>query len=547
VGRILQLPQNLRLKIAAGEVIESPASVVKELIENSIDAGATLILIEIEGGGLKKILVRDNGEGIAPDDLPLAVQRFSTSKLKSEQDLERISTLGFRGEALASICAISRMKIISKTADSEGHSISCNEGEIGPVMKAPHPGGTTVEVRDIFFNLPARRKFLPSVSSLFREISKVFQHAALSRPGIHFTLIRDGREIANFPPASNLRERILQVMGKEFLDSLMEIEASVEEFYLKGFSSKRGTGRVRPTQIFFLNGRPIKNKELSAAINNAYSGILEKPKLPDAVVFLHAPPESFDVNVHPSKREVKFKKTGAIFSLFSKAVRVKGKEFTGEPGPIPRFLRREDRVEDASSPYPWERGVQKTDIFPASLSEGDEKIKILGQVRNLFIVVEKEDGLYLVDQHNAQERIIFERLRNEGGRSNILLIPLVLDLREDDLALLNQKEGELKRAGFNFEVVSGSSLIIKGIPSLLPASEAESAFVDALRGKDKVLATIACKASVKRGEPLSLEKMQNIVENLFKIDEPELCPHGRPTFIKFAWKDLARLIGRKDI
>lgn len=543
MGKILHLPKNLRLKIAAGEVIESPASVVKELIENSIDAGATSIVVEVEEGGLKRILVRDNGEGIAKEDLPLAVERFSTSKLKSEEDLTRIHTLGFRGEALASICAISKMKIISRVEGDEGYSISCTEGKITPPVNAPHPKGTTVEVRELFFNLPARKKFLPSVSSLFREISRVFQHAALSRPEVHFTLIKDGRELANYPPTPSLKERIASVMGREFLDTLMEIKAQAGGFVLSGYASKKGRGRMRPTQIFFLNSRPIKNRELSIALNNAYSGLLEKPRLPDGVIFLEAPVETYDVNVHPSKREVKFKDKGAIFHVFSLAV----KGWRGETSPIFSTISESPSSYDSKKEMAGPVETPSITFAKGGEESSEERVRVVGQVKNLFIIAEDKDALYLIDQHNGQERVIYERLVKERGGTNALLIPVVLDLREEDLALLSEKETELRKAGFDFEVLSGGSIVIKGIPSVLPPGEAESSFIEAIRGKEKVLATIACKASVKRGEPLPMELMKTIANQLLQLENPELCPHGRPTLIKLSWADLARLIGRKEI
>lgn len=543
MGKILHLPENLKLKIAAGEVIESPASVVKELIENSIDAGASSIVVEVEEGGLKRILVRDNGEGIVKEDLSLAVERFSTSKLKSEEDLTRIHTLGFRGEALASICAISKMKITSRVEGDEGYSISCTEGKISPPVNAPHPKGTTVEVRELFFNLPARKKFLPSVSSLFREISKVFQHAALSRSDIHFTLIKDGRELANYPPSSSLKERIAGVMGREFLETLMEIKAQAGVFALRGYASKKGMGRVRPTQIFFLNSRPIKNRELSVALNNAYSGLLEKPRLPDGIIFLEVPVETYDVNVHPSKKEVKFRDKSAIFHVFSLAV----KGWRSETSTVFSSIRE--------SPFPYaskKKTVSSGETPSITFAEEGEKsteerVRVVGQVKNLFIIAEDDDALYLIDQHNGQERVIYERLLKEGGGTNSLLIPVVLDLKEEDLVMLAEKEAELRKAGFEFEVLSGGSIVIKGIPSVLHPGEAESAFIEAIRRKEKVLATIACKASVKRGEPLSLELMKTIAAQLLQLENPELCPHGRPTLIKLSWADLARLIGRKEI
>ena len=533
MGKIISLPEKVKLKIAAGEVIETPASVVKELMENSMDAGANSITLEIKEGGLKEILLRDNGEGIFPEDLPLALERFSTSKIRNEDDLCRIKTFGFRGEALASIAAVSKIKITSKRKGKEGYSITSEGGQRNEILQSPHSEGTTVEVRDLFFNLPARKKFLPSVSSLFREITKIFQQGALSKPSIHFVMIRDGREVVNFPGVNSLKERISQVMGKNFLSSLMEIRAEAGEFSLYGYSSVPSAGRVRPSQIFFLNGRPVKNREFPIALNNSYSKIMEKPRLPEAIIFVKAPVDSYDVNVHPSKKEVRFKNKDVLFRLFSTAVSGNKKSFTTKT-----FVMERGKFYGETSGKKLNQEIE--------FGKDETNKRVLGQIRNLYIVVEDQDGLYLIDQHNAEERVIYERLKKLKEASKPLLIPFVIDLGKDDRILFNARMEELKKAGFDFELFSGDSVIIKGIPVFLDFDDAEKTFIEALRGKDKVLATIACKSAVKRGQVLSPERMKSIVDEIFALEAPELCPHGRPTMVKLTWNEIGKMVGRKD-
>ncbi len=533
MGQIHRLTEELKAKIAAGEVIENPASVVKELIENSLDASASKIVLRVEEAGLSLISVLDDGEGMEPEDMPLAFDRYSTSKIHRESDLLKIRTLGFRGEALASICAVSKVRLISSTGKGS-FAVECQGGEIGPAREFPHPRGTTVEVRDLFYNFPVRRKFLSSPSSLLREITRVFTTYSLGYPEVHFVFIRDGREVRNYPPSS-LGERIAQVMGREFLKGLREISGEYGQLRIYGYSSAPGKGRPRPNQFFFLNKRPVYNKEFYGALKAAYSGLIQSPNQPEAVIFLEAPEDSFDVNIHPSKREVKFREPGAIFSLFR--VAVKGKEKEGVLKTSPGV------VSDFSSPE--YSSVVSHDLFVASPREKD--YRIVGQVRGLFIVVEREDGLYLVDQHNAMERAIYERLKKGDVPSQPLLIPSVVDLSQEDMILLREKSEELKSAGFSYEELSGDTVVLRAHPSIVSAEKVEEVFLDALRGKEPVLATIACRASVKRGEILSMERMERIVEDLFSLENYQVCPHGRPIVIKFSWEELARKIGRNKL
>jgi len=526
------LAPEIRAKIAAGEVIEGPASVVKELVENSIDAGARKIVLRIEDSGLSLISVSDDGVGILPEDLPLALQRHTTSKLSSETDLLKIRTLGFRGEALASICAVSKMRLISRAGD-KSYSVECIQGQIGPIKEHPHPRGTTVEVRDLFFNFPVRKKFLPSPSSILREISRVFICYCLAYPQIHFIFVREGREVANYPPGS-LRERISRVLGREFLATLREIENQWGDMKVYGFSSAPGRGRPRPQLFFFLNRRPIYNKEVFSALKIAYSGLLQSPNLPEGVIFLEAPPSCYDVNIHPTKREVKFREPSVIYRLFLSAI--KGDYTSKAPSPAPRA------VESPPSPYGF--SPEKLEFQQAGV---EKDFRVIGQVRGIFIVVERDDGLYLVDQHNAMERALYEKLKRGKIPSQKLLIPAVLDLREDEALLLGQREEELREAGFDFQRLSGRSLALRAHPSIIPAERAEKVFLEALRGKDPVLATVACRASVKRGEALSAERMEKIVAELFQWENFQVCPHGRPIIVKLSWEELARKIGRREI
>ena len=590
MSRIHLLDSEVAQKIAAGEVIERPASVVKELVENSLDAGATDIRVELQDGGKRLVKVADNGSGMGRDDAALCFRRHSTSKIAVEEDLERIATLGFRGEALASIAAVSRLTLRTFDGAGDRGTMIEREGEkLLAVTDIAFPRGTTVEVRELFFNLPARRKFLRSSQSELGLITKYLTQAALANPGARFVLTHGAREIINCLPVEAFRDRIFQLFGRAILDGLMEVKAEEGESGVRGFSSRPLAGRGdRSVQHFFVNGRPVKDRILLAALNQAYTGILEKARYPEAFLFITVPYAEVDVNVHPAKAEVRFKDSQVVFRLILRAVQhgvgrlptlkeiyPLGVEGAAAPGvregagpgaegiPSLDFGLSPPRPEGASpagsfaggawvpSPAgeesggpgrrtPWARDSSASEGAPAGP-------RVFGQLGNLYIVAAEDDGLLVIDQHNAHERVLFDKFleidRDKAWPRKALLIPAILELTPSQVVSFEENAAVFEEIGFQAEMMGGRSLALKEYPDVFGADEAASVFLalleDAGRGdadpldrRRKFLATLACKSAVKAGQPLTLEKMGYLVAELFKTSQPALCPHGRPIVVR---------------
>jgi DNA mismatch repair protein MutL len=556
--RIRILPPELAEKIAAGEVIERPVSVVKELVENSLDAEATEIRVDLLDGGKKLIKVRDNGLGMSHEDAALCFRRHSTSKIAGEEDLERISTLGFRGEALASISAVSRPTL--KTFDGNrdrGTEIEREGDKLLHVTDIAFPRGTSVEVRELFFNLPARRKFLRSDRSELSLIAKYLTNAALAYPGVRFILTNGPREVLNCPAVTGLRERIFQLYGKAVLDGLMEVDYKEGECGVCGFASRPLRGRAdRNHQFFYVNARPVKDRTLQAALNQAYSGMLEKDRSAEAFLFLSVPFSEVDVNVHPAKAEVRFRDSQAIFRLVLRSVeqaalRVSGIKDVYTPekdgqGPAPR-------VEEEALPLDFAafRGGRKTRPGePASIAASQAEPArsgpaILGQYLNMYIVAVSDEALFVIDQHNAHERVLYEKYlevdRKRSWPRKMLLIPVIMELPPSGVLSFEENRALFEDAGFLVEGMGGRSYALKEHPDVFKAEEAREIFLGLLeevgrektagRG-EKLLATMACKSAIKAGEVLPMAKMEYLVEELFKTSQPSLCPHGRPIVVK---------------
>jgi DNA mismatch repair protein MutL len=556
--RIRILPPELAEKIAAGEVIERPVSVVKELVENSLDAEATEIRVDLLDGGKKLIKVRDNGLGMSPEDAAFCFRRHSTSKIAAEEDLERISTLGFRGEALASISAVSRPTL--KTFDGNGDrgtEIEREGDKLLHVTDIAFPRGTSVEVRELFFNLPARRKFLRSDRSELSLIAKYLTNAALAYPGVRFILTNGPREVLNCPAVAGLRERIFQLYGKAVLDGLMEVDYKEGECGVRGFASRPLRGRAdRNHQFFYVNARPIKDRTLQAALNQAYSGMLEKDRSAEAFLFLSVPFSEVDVNVHPAKAEVRFRDSQAIFRLVLRgveqaALRVSGIKDVYTPekdgqGPAPR-------VEEEGLPLDFAafRGARKTRPGePASIAASQAEPArsgpaVLGQYLNMYIVAVSDEALFVIDQHNAHERVLYEKYlevdRKRSWPRKMLLIPVIMELPPSGVLSFEENRALFEDAGFLVEGMGGRSYALKEHPDVFKAEEAREIFLGLLEEvgrektagrREKLLATMACKSAIKAGEVLPMAKMEYLVEELFKTSQPSLCPHGRPVVVK---------------
>jgi len=580
VKKIHLLPEDVAQKIAAGEVIERPVSVVKELVENSLDAGASEVRVELVDGGKTLIKVQDDGEGMDREDAALCFRRHSTSKIAGEDDLEKIATLGFRGEALASIASVSRLTLRTFDGTGDRGTMIEREGErLLAVTDIAFPRGTSVEVRDLFFNLPARRKFLRSGQSELGPVAKYVTQAALAAPGIRFTLVHGGRETIAWPPVATLRERVFQIYGKKMIEGLMDVAAEEGPGRIEGLASLPLAGRAdKSVQHFFVNHRPVKDRILMAALSQAYMGILERGRSPEAFLFLSLPFADVDVNVHPAKAEVRFKDTQLVFRLVLRAVsegaarghtikEVVPGEIRSQGGSIPRIaesgkgfpapgLKFGPAGAGVLSHGPEGRPAQARDgAMAAPAGKGPQ---VLGQYENMYIVAVGEDGLLVIDQHNAHERVLFDKYKEIDRLKiwprKVLLIPCLLELSPSAAAGFEENATLFEELSFRAEAMGGRSYALKEYPDLFKQEEAKDVFLGLLEEaggarpedrRDRMLATMACKSAIKAGEPLTREKMGYLVEELFKTSQPALCPHGRPIVVRIEKSVIDKGLGRK--
>ena len=547
--RIKVLPVDLRNKIAAGEVVERPASVVKELIENAIDAKSTDIRIEVLYSGKRMIKVSDNGTGMDKEDALLCFERHATSKIADEADLFNIRTMGFRGEALPSIASVSKVKLITglKGSDS-GVSIEIQGGEKRGIKDSPF-SGTSVEVKDLFFNTPARRKFLKANSTELFHIIDTVTKEALSHYEIGFTLITDNQETMLVPKASGFRERIMQIYGNEFITGLIEVNK------INAFVSIAGNFRNSKThQFIFINRRPVKDLSVSHAAYNAYEGMLPKDKHPVFFLFLDIDPEKVDFNVHPTKREVRFEDKEGIYRFVNVSIRdaVKGerteytKTFTEAPGrPQPDSFHYESSIAQAAS----EISENLEFLYKPSLP-----FIYLGDT---FIAVSGKGGLTLIDHHAAHERILYERfLKKINLDSHQLLFPQQVKLSHKEYRVILENNNLLYEFGIGIDDFGHDTLIIRSLPDALDRadlrgilSDIASAIIDGIHPnkslKEALAARIACHSSIRGKEILNQEELSRLLSDLEKTEHPDQCPHGRPTRIFFSLDDLKKMFKRK--
>jgi len=570
--KIIVLPPEISLKIAAGEVIERPFSVVKELVENSLDASATEIKVELLSGGKKLVRVTDNGHGMSQEDAKLCFKRHSTSKIQSVEDLSLIETLGFRGEALPSISAVSRVVLKTSDGKEEKGTLIEKEGEkIIQTSDIAFPPGTAVEVRDLFFNLPAREKFLRSDRSELNLTVKFLTFVSIAYPEVRFSLIHGKRQVFDYPPVSSLKERIFQVFGKSLLERLLEVDYREDARQLYGYASLPPSGhRDRTLQLFYVNKRPVRDRTLLAALNQAYRGFLEKDKFPESFLFLSWPYTEVDINVHPAKAEVRFKDSRPVFQLVSRSIeqailKEKGvkkifptkEEEMGfkmeekksfrieEEGKVPAFMRAE------------KRHLEWKDLFTPLAKQEETYPHVLGQYLDIYIVASSEEGIIIVDQHNAHERVLFEKYeeidKEKKWPQKLALLPILFELSPSQLLSFENNQALLEEAGFRVEAMGGQSFALKEYPDIFKEEEAKDIFISLLEEKKgeqiedkkkRLLATLACKTAIKAGEVLSFEKMNYLVEELFKTSNSSLCPHGRPIMVKIEKKEIERGLKR---
>ncbi len=668
MGRIHVLSETVANQIAAGEVVERPASVVKEMLENSLDAGATRIKISVEAGGKKLIQITDNGCGMVRDDAMLAFERHATSKIKNAEDLLSIATLGFRGEALPSIASVSRLRLETRAAEeAAGTVVEINGGKIARVEESGLPPGTSITVRDLFFNVPARKKFLKAESTELSHIASLVTHYALAHPEKHFELHSATNAMLVAPPVAGYSERVYQVFGKETLDQLIPIAArqplervglpqpppwrrrekdeeggednapkALGEMHLHGFVSKPEIQKLNRNSIFvFVNGRLIRDRLVQHALTEAYRNIIPPSVHPVVLLFLEMPAAEVDVNVHPSKTEVRFRQQSVMHDFVRDSVRVAlmkarpvpqfvtemrahatasqsltagamtpgahdwetasvvasaadvpakrpatydpavGAGFALQP-PVPPPISQRFQFEggiavEANAAIPVARGpeaIPDNGCAPA-LDVGEEEptlsslgtLKPLGQIRNSFILAVNEDGLWIVDQHVAHERVLFERILKQRAvqkvESQRLLMPIVLELSPAQQAVFTEISDELQHNGFEAEPFGARSVAVKVAPAGVEAAAVEHMLHELLdqfsreeqslnleKIRARIAASIACHAAIKVNMPLEQNKMEWLLTELAKTDHPMSCPHGRPVVLRYSVKDIQKAFKR---
>lgn len=678
MSKIRLLPDHVANQIAAGEVVERPASVAKELVENAIDAGATLISIDVEAGGRRLLKVADDGEGMVHDDALLAFERHATSKIAKSEDLDSISTLGFRGEALASIASVARVELTTRTEDATAATrVVIEGGRMRDVKDAAHPRGTTIIVRDLFFNVPARRKFLRSEATESFHLTNLVTHYALAHPEIAFTLINNGREVLRAAAALDLRERAYQIFGAEFLDNLLEVAGGQPHVArVSGYvSAPRDRRTSRDAQYLFVNGRFVRDRLIGRALSEGYRAILPHGVYPAALLFIDTPLEEVDVNVHPAKTEVRFRRSAAVADAVREAVRgalasagyarADSRELSAAAGQgfeqrsvatgttadsvLSTRVQTETATDLSQQPDPWfrEAPAQQRGIEFASLGIQDEamvteeieepakkgntardldailrreiadrqssanegitlispaasegvagvspassanlkqpvpsiqlpplnsaekyarpisaeslspNIRPIGQLDESFIIATDDEGLLLIDQHVAHERILFDKYRALESQRTVesqqLLLPETFDLTPAQVAAFDLVAEELENYGFDLMRLSGRTVAIKATPADLPANEARNMLAEILdtvdaekQGtaretlRDDIAASLACHAAIKVNMPLAPEKMRWLIDRLLLTSSPTTCPHGRPVILRLATKDILK-------
>ncbi len=606
MGKITRLPADLADQIAAGEVVERPASVVKELVENAIDAGARRLAIHVELGGKKQVRVEDDGEGMVPEDARLAIERHATSKIRRSDDLAAIVTLGFRGEALPSIASVSHFVLRTRARGQQsGTEIRVNGGAVASTVEIGAPEGTTVEVSDLFYNLPARRKFLKSDGAESTQVSRIVTQLALAHPEIGFTLTSAARTVIQCPPAVSLRDRLYQLYGER--GDLIEVGKEAGGLRLSGYiAALAEQGPTRGPQNVFINRRIVKDRTIAHAIIDSYSQASIKERSPEVHLFIEMPPDALDVNVHPTKAEVRFREPSLVHEVVRRALR----DALGQGG-VPQLQLRPEHasvgpvaavipgvlgggmfpnrwVPGAASAWNANRAIPTADgtwapgtLAPGTLAPGtsapstlapspssaaatDSAIRPmipLGQFRDTFIIAVDDEGIAIIDQHVAHERVLFERVmeRLTTGRleSQRLLVPMLMDVSATALQTLLNRVVELESFGFEIERFGDATIRVTAVPALLKTEDSAKALLalaEDLEGLDRgaqvqdalqrIAATTACHAAVKANYPLTYEKMTHILEELRATAYSTVCPHGRPVMLRLTRREVEKNFDR---
>ncbi len=576
MASITILPDNLINKIAAGEVIERPASIVRELIDNSIDAGAAKIDVEVLHGGKKLIKVTDDGCGMSREDALLCFQRHATSKIKSEDDLYEINTLGFRGEAISSIAAVSKIVLTTSLADApSGVTVEIGPGTNHAVKEAPPLKGTTIEVRDIFYNTPARRKFLKSTPTELSHIIETVVQKAFAFPNISFSLRHNRSELVNAPAAANLKERFVQLYGDEMAEEFMDISKESDTISVKGFILTPEKARSsRSHQFIFVNRRPVKNPTISHAVYAGYEEQLPAGKHPAFFIFVGIDTKRVDVNVHPAKREVRFERPdeihrivrAAVYESLNPGVSVDVSDsyrpdFRSRPGAYFSGDRQTNNAKLVSEQPASFAGAVQDDFFSSGMIKDTRPFVHIGEA---FFARTEDEGLLIVDQHAAHERIMFERfLKKTAIEPEPLFLPMRIELPVKEYRIILEHAGLLKDLGLEIDDFGGNSVVIRSLPKELHKADMKGLLIDvaaAMLDKDtsgieqeaeaerlrkEIAARLACHKSVRGRDPLSNEELNQLISDLEHCDTPDRCPHGRPTRMLISLDDLKKMFKRK--
>jgi DNA mismatch repair protein MutL len=573
-------------QIAAGEVVERPASVVKELLENAIDAGASRIEINIETAGRQLVEVSDNGNGISEGELSIAVARHATSKLQTAEELFQIESLGFRGEALASIGSVSRLTIVSRPEQSPvGARLQVDGGQIGDVQPTGAPVGTVVRVEDLFYNVPARLKFLKTDQTERRWIDRLVTHYAIAYPDVSFQLMHDGRKGLQTAGNGKRREILATLYGVDLARQLIDVQYQDGDASVSGFISPPNLTRAnRREMIFFVNGRPVQDSALSAAVMRAYHTLLMVRRFPLTTLLIRMPPEHVDVNVHPTKAEVRFRDSGQVFSILQRAVRRTLLAHTPIPdvGDVQLQWRSKPSQPTFSAPLSWDApgdrqyidqvdrqgtpdGSPTSGQIPFERRQGAPILRLVGQIASSYLVAEGPDGLYLVDQHAAHERVLFEKLLNrrnaqdedaENPRQD-LLQPVTVQLPPEGARLLEDQLPILDKLGFRIEPFGPGIFQVRSLPVILSHMDPSAAVRVVVEDfeedetplqsevENRIAARVCKRAAVKAGQTLSEAEQVRLIADLETCESPRTCPHGRPTMIHLSVDLLERQFGRR--
>jgi len=575
-NKIIILPDSVVNKIAAGEVIQRPASVLKELIENSLDAGADRITIVVEGAGIKLISVTDNGCGMSPDDALLCIEPHATSKISSVEDLNTIQTFGFRGEALPSIASVSKFHLRTKTHDSkEGTEIFVNGGKVIESKPAGCSNGTEITIKELFFNVPARRKFLSSPQIEEKHIIELLYTIGIANPTVFFEYHCDNKLIFSSPESNNLQARITEFFGKNYFENLIPIEYDEGGIEIQGFTAKHGFYRTsRREQRIYVNKRPAESNAIFAGIKDAYSSLLPPGKYPPVILFIKTNPIRVDVNVHPAKMEVKFREPLLFRNAVEKAIR-EALRISQSPSvninttlPLKQLLDassisytpKEERTQTQNNFLPGLHNIPLEQQKPELKFENKKfpNLKILGTLMNTYILAESTEGLLIIDQHAAHERIMFELLianLNNSTNPQIqkLLIPITIEFSGAEIEFIKKNIQQFEALGFELESFGGNTLIVHSIPQVFPQENLSTflhSIIDNLtsEGLQKPtyidIAKKACACAIKANDKLQLTEIENLIQMLSKCEMPFCCPHGRPTIINISLNELKKRFGR---